>query len=501
MLPIRIYLTQSDSIMQQKTAWNILADTRQRFTLVFCVVVLLVTFGQPHNASAAAPQAETLDHHAQAAPPSSNNAVASDEKKTLTIEDVQRLSNDVLKKVVEIRGIQHTTPVPVEARSDEELRAYLLEQLNKDERAHLIQTDQILHMLRVLKPEDDLLTMALSLLLEEIAGYYEPDEKRFYVRDHHLQDIDPVLLAHELQHAVQDETWNLSAMIRPSWRQPDTLAARSALIEGDATLTMLAYNAGRYLDTLPKNTVPLMVKTMRRTMLMRKNTLPSFLLQDLLFPYADGLLFVFALYEHGGWDAVNRAFTHPPTSTAQILYPDRYLSFKQPLLLGYDLPASRFGERQETTIWGMASTQYLFEHLLDKQKMRASVKDTVQTWNGDRIELWKNDSTSLLVWLTAHQNVQGAQQYFHMLHKTLPAWSDGAVTCAQGTHGERCANTTHTRGVSIERWGDLTLVLIADNHRGKTIQPSYLLQAAEEVFHSIRRSNYPETWRSVQPSP
>jgi len=36
-------------------------------------------------------------------------------------------------------------------------------------------------------------------------------------------------------------------------------------------------------------------------------------------------LHAFLLYQAGGWAAVNRAYRDPPTSTEQILHPDRYL--------------------------------------------------------------------------------------------------------------------------------------------------------------------------------
>jgi hypothetical protein len=52
--------------------------------------------------------------------------------------------------------------------------------------------------------------------------------------------------------------------------------------------------------------------------------LPYILEQELLFPYEDGLTFVCDLYEDGGWNAVDRAYGDPPTTTAQVLFPERY---------------------------------------------------------------------------------------------------------------------------------------------------------------------------------
>src|SRR5688572_28609093 len=53
--------------------------------------------------------------------------------------------------------------------------------------------------------------------------------------------------------------------------------------------------------------------------------MPRFLREVLLFPYTEGLEFVRALYNRGGFSEVDRAYRDPPASTEQILHPSRYL--------------------------------------------------------------------------------------------------------------------------------------------------------------------------------
>jgi len=45
-----------------------------------------------------------------------------------------------------------------------------------------------------------------------------------------------------------------------------------------------------------------------------------------IFHYGAGLRFVRALREAGGWAQVDQAFREPPTSTMQVLHPERYLA-------------------------------------------------------------------------------------------------------------------------------------------------------------------------------
>ncbi|MFC7231709.1 Hvo_1808 family surface protein [Saliphagus sp. GCM10025308] len=41
-------------------------------------------------------------------------------------------------------------------------------------------------------------------------------------------------------------------------------------------------------------------------------------------PYAEGPTFVQSIYDAGGWDAVDAAFADRPTSTSQLVHPERY---------------------------------------------------------------------------------------------------------------------------------------------------------------------------------
>ncbi|MCH7484928.1 MAG: C69 family dipeptidase, partial [Chloroflexi bacterium] len=52
--------------------------------------------------------------------------------------------------------------------------------------------------------------------------------------------------------------------------------------------------------------------------------LPQFLLNSFVFNYRECVSFVEALYEDGGWDAVNAAYEDPPATQEQVLDMDKY---------------------------------------------------------------------------------------------------------------------------------------------------------------------------------
>ena len=65
---------------------------------------------------------------------------------------------------------------------------------------------------------------------------------------------------------------------------------------------------------------------------------PLILSESLLFPYQEGQTFVKALYDKGGWDMVNKAFTdYQPKSTSQILHSTKYFNKVEPVKI--DLPS------------------------------------------------------------------------------------------------------------------------------------------------------------------
>lgn len=128
-----------------------------------------------------------------------------------------------------------------------------------------------------------------------------------------------VTVAHERQHALADQTLGLPL---DDTDRGDSDAARAALavIEGDATLTMQRY-AARALGVMDLLSLATQVLTADSEQF---DAAPHYLRQELLFPYTAGLAFVCQLYADGGWDKINAAYTDPPTTTGEVLFPDRH---------------------------------------------------------------------------------------------------------------------------------------------------------------------------------
>ncbi|HJT77648.1 MAG TPA: ChaN family lipoprotein [Gemmataceae bacterium] len=136
-------------------------------------------------------------------------------------------------------------------------------------------------------------------------GYYSPHDKTLYLYDDVAGNYRRGTLIHEMVHALQDQHFGLSHLHESNYGS-DADLAHAALIEGDATFTMI--------EVLKKDQ-PKVAAMLDVPLDKAKNLQNAFL-------YAQGARYVRALKAHGGWEAVNQRYKFPPEATAEILHPE-----------------------------------------------------------------------------------------------------------------------------------------------------------------------------------
>jgi len=138
-----------------------------------------------------------------------------------------------------------------------------------------------------------------------VQGYYDVKEKTLYLYDDVKGNYERGVLIHEMVHALQDQHFGLAKLHQTSFGS-DAELALAALIEGDATLTMI--------EVLKKDQ-PKVEAMLNTTLEKAKNLRNAFL-------YGIGAKYVKRLKDQGGWAAVNGRYKFPPRTTASILSPD-----------------------------------------------------------------------------------------------------------------------------------------------------------------------------------
>lgn len=239
--------------------------------------------------------------------------------------------NSIVKSLSEITGWPEKHPVPYGRMDKRQLRRFLTKRIKKTLKPEEIRADEMALKLFGLVPQDfDLRKSTIDLLTEQAAAFYDYDAKKLFLLDDSGFDSETTTLAHELSHALADQHFNLGKFMDETPSNDDENLAHTAVVEGQASWLMLAYDL-KQAGQPPVPTAEMLksvVDSSEGSMAdypILKNS-PMYIQQSLLFPYTSGTLFFDAVYRKMGKPAFTAVFAQPPVDSAQIIHPDRYFA-------------------------------------------------------------------------------------------------------------------------------------------------------------------------------
>ncbi len=248
------------------------------------------------------------------------------------IPDAQ-ITKQLLPVLSRLRGLSLKNEVPVGRKNSKEVEAYIRKRLVEEYPADEIELERkaLVH-LGLIPPTFEYEKFIVGLLRDQVAGFYDPEEKKMFLSE----TIDPMaresVLIHELTHALQDQHFNLLPMMKRKEGNDDQTNAINALIEGDAFAVMMDFSSGGVtggkLPNFRENLRQLLSQEQKQKPELKDA--PPFLLESLVFPYVDGMNFVDEVRAKKKWEGVNSAFGSPPASSEEILHPEKYLSKSDP---------------------------------------------------------------------------------------------------------------------------------------------------------------------------
>jgi hypothetical protein len=243
--------------------------------------------------------------------------------------------------------IKHTVKRRLAKR--DEVQSYIEKSMKDDKDAkRLERSAAVLKKFGLLPQDFDLPGFLVKMLREQVAGYYDPKTKTVNLLNWLDVESQKPVLAHELTHALQDQSFGIEKWMkqaedasdktgRPSpadIQDDEESEARQAVIEGQAMVVLLDYSLAPTGKTLLDS--PQIVEALKQGMLVGTADSPAFrdapifLKEELTFPYRHGLDFTAALLEAGGKElAYAGAFKEPPTTTRQIMEPKTYLTHER----------------------------------------------------------------------------------------------------------------------------------------------------------------------------
>jgi hypothetical protein len=330
----------------------------------------------------------------------------------------QAVIDDVFTETESIRGLKADPNIPVNYLTRDELEQRMLEDFTEDNPEEEIQDAQdIMVMLGFIEPDLDLEEFYIALLTEQIAGFYDPEDDSLYLvsESQSMSAMDQYTLSHEFVHYLQDQNFDL---MRPPFHDPDDVAvetdddasfAATCLVEGDAVISS-EYWLLKYLDAEDLMDMQLESGDYSSEVL---DSAPDYIYDSLLFPYMEGA--DFARYVHDrsdGFDAIDKAFSEPPTTTEQIYHPEKYLAGEGAIEVKLDDISSELGSGWELdydNVLGEFDVYELFKpYFMDED----DVETAAAGWAGNRYHYYSNpDGDKLLVQAYAWDSEKDAQEF------------------------------------------------------------------------------------------
>lgn len=285
----------------------------------------------------------------QPSPPASQSPSGDAGDQKISPKEAEQLFRDV-DEILKFASRDSDLPIKQEVKrkltTRDEVVAYLQKTMAEDKDAQrLRRSELVLKKFGLLPADFNLQDFLVKLLREQVAGYYDAKTKTVNLLDWIAADQQRPVMAHELTHALQDQSFGLDKWMKagdvdldekknptPEDLEKDEVSeARQAVVEGQAMVVLIDYMlqpTGQSLLTSPQ-----LANALKEGMLVGTSDSPAFqnapifLKEALTFPYRYGLDFETELLRSGGKQkAFAAAFTDPPESTRQIMEPKTYLS-------------------------------------------------------------------------------------------------------------------------------------------------------------------------------
>jgi hypothetical protein len=180
--------------------------------------------------------------------------------------------------------------------------------------------------------------------------------------------------------AVQQELFDIAALRqRTRGVGSDAFRAANALILGDVAQVSSGYIA----TALTSDEARTVREPIADSQLLKA---PRIVRETVLFPLREGADFIAQLFEEGGWDAVNDAYSDPPVSTEQVLHMQKYIDREEPHQTAIPDISADLG-RGWNQVNADTMGEFLLRVFLEEYLDSTRAAEAVAGWGGDHYSL------------------------------------------------------------------------------------------------------------------
>jgi hypothetical protein len=344
------------------------------------------------------------------------------------------------KLLPQLRKIPFKHEVKRDVTKRKDMKALILKEFDEDMTPEEFRTNELaLKAFGLLPRKYDLREALAQVYSEEVAAFYDPKTKTMHLieeppvaearkptsflerlfgkKEAFDKDENKTVIAHELTHALADQNYDIDTMQKAAKKDDDRALALSALIEGEATLTMFGTSMddwnGDAITQVPAENLEWMFNLMTPFLSFLGGgkaiqSAPPIITESMTFPYFQGMVYCAKLTNEGGWAAIDDAYRSPPLSTEQILHPEKYAA-KPDFPTIIDLGALSPGEG-----WKEVGRNVLGELQILIMLRKHSGKTAAAGWDGDRYAVFEGPKDRLgLVWLSTWDSEEDAREFAH----------------------------------------------------------------------------------------
>jgi hypothetical protein len=334
-------------------------------------------------------------------------------------------------QVQQLRGLEFTEPVPVDAASHGELVKGLSKSLDASYPAEIFDPrSRAWQTLGVVPPGTSIRRSIERFAGSQIIGYYDPlSGQLVFIGTEDPTPVQRVTLAHELTHALDDQHFRLDRLNTLEGECADE-AYQAALgaVEGDATYFMVLY-AQRFL-------------TLDEQLQLGVGPAPStagiapFVVELQTWPYTAGLSFIEAMDRRGGTEGIDGAMERFPVSTEQVMHPERYPNdAPTPVNVG-DLGPELGPGWTDLDVMGVGEA--FLSIMLGLRLPPATAEAAAAGWDGGTYRAWSDGEHVAMVLSTVWDGPQDAAEFASATRQWL------------GSRGERSASLLPVEGRAVQ---------------------------------------------------
>ncbi len=439
-------------------------------------------------------------------------------------EDPSAEARALVSEVTSLRGLPAATPVQIQALTESAFLARLHATSEKKGKTGDVERELATWIAfgfappKVRAPDGT----KGGGLVDGFLGFYDYTDHTLVLRQtlpewaHASAEVERGVMVHEIEHAIQDQNFGFPDF--GSIPDRDALLARKALYEGDATLVRELY-AGRQSGEKNSRSLDRGIRALRalptETLIKILGASPAALKaapiarEQMFFLYFAGMTFVGDIYRTGGFALVNQLFSHPPSSTEQVLHPEKYLTGDEPIPVA--APSVPSGTRRVVTgKLGELQIRVLLARCLSREESSRAAEG----WGGDAFTIVEGPRESLaLLWSTVWDTEESAIRFEAALRESNRCWPQvesrgrGQWIPARNTVRRDGTKVAYVRGLEADALENEAQALLAlPGVRAPLVPPLGALHIAPpelpledkpELRGVVANGRYTSTWLGV----